>query len=223
MPLILLITFIKGTPIAFTKGFLAVANEIVKHSDSMSVASNGRLAMLLYREAEREGTLQMIKPYLNRNEFDKAFRLEVEAIRPYLKFRNIHVVILESFLDPNLFRDLNLQRNPAHPDFSALFGDKLGLSISPVFGGRTAEAEFEVLCGVPSLEQLSSVEFNTFTGASAHCLPNLLAELGYRTVASNPYKPDFFNVQPAYKRAGFSEQQFPEEFCHQSQATSQIW
>ena len=122
-----------------------------------------------------------------------------DRLRPYLKPRNVHLLILESFLDPRLFRDLKLSRDPVHPDFAALFGDQLGLSIAPVFGGATSQAEFEVLCGVPALERLSSVEFNTFTGAPARCLPDLLGQLGYRAVASNAYKPNFFNTQSAYK------------------------
>jgi hypothetical protein len=34
-----------------------------------------------------------------------------------------------------------------HPDFERLFGKKIGFSVSPVFGGKTSQAEFEVLCG----------------------------------------------------------------------------
>jgi phosphoglycerol transferase MdoB-like AlkP superfamily enzyme len=212
LPLVLVVTLIKATPVAFATGFKSVAHEIVKYSDGKSVETNGRLAMLLFREAEREGTLKAIEPYLNRAGFDKAFAREVAGIRPYLKPRNVHLIVLESFLDPRLFRDLKLSRDPVHPDFAALFGNKLGLSTSPVFGGATSQAEFEVLCGVPALERLSSVEFNTFTGAQAHCLPGLLGELGYRAIASNAYKPNFFNTQPAYKGMGFAEQQFPVEF-----------
>ncbi len=212
LPLVMVVTLIKATPTAFATGFKSVAHEIVKYSDGKSVESNGRLAMLLFREAEREGTLAMIEPYLNRPGFDKAFAGEVAGIRPHLQPRNVHLIVLESFLDPRLFRDLKLSGDPVHPDFTALFGDKLGLSVSPVFGGATSQAEFEVLCGVPAMERLSSVEFNTFTGAQAHCLPGLLAELGYRAIASNAYKPNFFNTQPAYKGMGFAEQQFPVEF-----------
>ncbi len=212
LPLVLVVTLIKATPIAFAMGFKSVVHEIVKYSDGKSVESNGRLAMLLYREAEREGTLEMIEPYMNRPGFDKAFVREVEGIRPYLQPRNVHLIIMESLLDPRLFSDLKLSRDPVHPDFAALFGDKVGLSVSPVFGGATSQAEFEVLCGVPAFERLSSVEFNTFTGAQAHCLPGLLAELGYRSIASNAYKPNFFNTQAAYRGMGFAEQQFPVEF-----------
>jgi len=212
MPLVLVLTFIKAMPMAFATGFKTLAHEIVKWSDGRSVETNGRLAMMLYREAERTKTLAMIQPYLNRTGFDTAFAQEVAGIRHQFKPRNVHLLVLESFLDPRLFRDLKLSRDPVHPDFRALFGDQLGLSLSPLFGGGTAQAEFEVLCGVPALEQLSSIEFNTFTGSPAHCLPDLLGALGYRAVASNAYKPSFFNTQPAYTGMGFAEQQFPEEF-----------
>jgi phosphoglycerol transferase MdoB-like AlkP superfamily enzyme len=99
-----------------------------------------------------------------------------------------------------------------HPDFKQLFGGKMGLSIAPVFGGATAQAEFEVLCGVPAFEKLSSVEFNVFTGSAVNCTPGILQRLGYRTVATNAYKPHFFNAQPAYKGMGFQEAYFPREF-----------
>lgn len=212
MPLVVMLVLIRATPEAFATGFKTIAFDIVKYSDGKSVETNGRLAMMLYREAEREGTLQTIQPYLNRTGYDNAFKGEVERLKPQIKPRNVHLLVLESFLDPRLFHDLKLSQEAVHPDFTALFGDKLGFSISPVFGGATSQAEFEVLCGVPALERLSSVEFNTFTGAPARCLPDLLANLGYRSVASNAYKPNFFNTQPAYRGLGFAEQYFSKEF-----------
>lgn len=212
LPLVLIAVGIRATPDAFATGFQSFAHEIVTYSDGKSVESNGRLAMLLYREAQRASTLEKIEPYRNRDQFEREFARNVTAIKPYLKPRNVHLIVLESFLDPRLFDDLKFSRDPAHPDFERLFGDNLGFSFSPVFGGGTAQAEFEVLCGVPAFEKLSSVEFNAFTGSPAHCLPGLLSELGYRTVASNSYKPNFFNAQPAYQGIGFAEQQFPAEF-----------
>ncbi len=212
LPLVLVVGLIKATPEAFATGFKTLAYEIVKYSDGKSVETNGRLAMMLYREAEREGVLRAIHPYLNRPGYDKAFTGEVERIRPNLEARNVHLLVLESFLDPRLFHDLKLSQDPVHPDFAALFGDQVGLSRSPLFGGATSQAEFEVLCGVPALEQLSSVEFNTFTGAPARCLPDLLGQLGYRATASNAYKPNFFNTQSAYRGMGFAEQYFSQEF-----------
>ena len=124
----------------------------------------------------------------------------------------MHPIVLESFLDPTLFSKASYSSDPVHPEFTRLFGDKQGLSVSPVFGGATAQAEFELLCGIPALEKISSIEFNIFTGAPVYCLPGLLEKAGYRTVATNAYKPNFFNALPAYQGLGFGEIYFPTEY-----------
>lgn len=211
-PLFLLALLIKTTPAAFADSFQSLAHEIVKYSDAKSVENNGRLAMLLYREAQRTLTVEKIDPYRDRAKYEQELQARVAHIKPHLQPRNVHLIVLESFLDPRLFRDLHFSRPPVHPAFEKLFGDKLGLSLAPVFGGATAQAEFEVLCGVPAFEKLSSVEFNAFTGAPAYCLPGVLDTLGYRSVASNAYKPNFFNAQAGYAGMGFAEQHFPVEF-----------
>jgi len=211
-PLVFLAVIIKTSPTAFATSFKSVAHEIVKYSDGKSVENNGRLAMLMYREAQRSATLEKIEPYRDREQYEQQVTQRVETIQQHITPRNVHLVVLESFLDPRLFKDLKFSQSPVHPDFEKRFGDKLGLSISPVFGGATAQAEFEVLCGVPAFEKLSSVEFNVFTGSRAHCLPGILSALNYRTIASNAYKPNFFNAIPGYQGMGFNELQFPVEF-----------
>ncbi|HEY0666506.1 MAG TPA: sulfatase-like hydrolase/transferase, partial [Gallionella sp.] len=211
-PLLLVSVFIKAAPDAFARSFEQLAAEIVKYSDGKSVEQNGRLAMLAYREAQRSTALTGLGPYHDRQRYEQEMAALTNELRPHDSRRNIHLIVLESFLDPRLFRDLGFSSPPAHPAFDKLFGDRLGLSVGPVFGGATAQAEFEVLCGVPAFEQFSSVEFNVFTGAAAHCLPGKLKDLGYRSVASNTYKPNFFNALPGYQGAGFSDSYFPEEF-----------
>ncbi|HHO46968.1 MAG TPA: hypothetical protein ENN06_00675 [Desulfobacteraceae bacterium] len=88
-----------------------------------------------------------------------------------------------------------------------------GLSISPVFGGATAQAEFELLCGVPAMRELSGVEFNVFTGADTPCLPNILGKSGYHAVATNGFRPDFFNSPNAYEGIGFDKAYYPKEYA----------
>lgn len=211
-PLVFILVTMKTSPTAFASRFETVANQIVKYSDGKSVESNGRLAMLMYREAQRSATLDKVEPYRHRDQYDQQIAKRVEKIQQHITPRNVHLIVLESFLDPRLFKDLSFSQSPVHPEFEKRFGDKLGLSISPVFGGATAQAEFEVLCGVPAFEKLSSVEFNVFTGSQAHCLPSLLSSLNYRSIASNAYKPNFFNAIPGYEGMGFKELQFPVEF-----------
>ncbi len=211
-PLVMLIVFVTAIPNAVAQRFQYLATEIVTYSDGKSVEANGRIAMLLYREAQRINTFDELAPFRDRRAYDQAAGQLADELGAHADRRNVHLIVLESFLDPRLFSKLRFSSSPVHPDFERLFGDKLGLSLSPVFGGGTAQAEFEVLCGTPAFEKVSSVEFNVFTGAAAHCLPNLLNRVGYRSVASNAYKPNFFNALPAYQGAGFAESYFPQEF-----------
>lgn len=211
-PLLIIIGTIKASPDVYANTFESFSHEIVKYSDGKSVENNGRLAMLLYREAQRSATLDSLGPYRNRENYDQFVSKRIESIQQHIVPQNVHLIVLESFLDPRLFNELKFSQPPVHPDFEKFFTDKLGLSISPVFGGATAQAEFEVLCGVPAFEKLSSVEFNVFTGSHAHCLPGMLSAMNYRTIASNAYKPNFFNAIPGYQGTGFKELQFPVEF-----------
>lgn len=211
-PLVVLIVSVMAIPNAFAQRFQHLASEIITYSDGKSVEANGRIAMLLYREALRINTLDELAPFRDRQAYDHQIEQLAQELQPHASQRNVHLIVLESLLDPRLFSRLRFSSSPVHPDFERLFGDQLGLSLSPVFGGGTAQAEFEVLCGTPAFEKLSSVEFNVFTGAAAHCLPDLLNRIGYRSVASNAYKPNFFNALPAYQGAGFVESYFPQEF-----------
>lgn len=119
--------------------------------------------------------------------------------------RNVHILLLESFWDPTPLLPADhptLDGKPLlDPRFTKLW-DETGRStaMSPTFSGGTANAEFEVLCGFPIDSWAVKFEqgFN-----SAPCLPALLGSEGYRTVASHPNAPGFWNRINAYRRLGF--------------------
>jgi phosphoglycerol transferase MdoB-like AlkP superfamily enzyme len=212
LPVLLVLGLLYSTPGAVAQILTGAGSKPVKYSDAKSVERNGRLTMMLYREAQRLKALNDLAPYRARENYQKTIDKQLQAMSPTLDKRNVHLIVLESFLDPRLFSKLEFSSPPVHADFEKLFADQLGLSLSPVFGGATAQAEFEVLCGVPALEKLSSVEFNVFNGSAALCLPGQLDRLGYYTSASNTYKPNFFNAAAGYQGAGFSVSHFPTEF-----------
>lgn len=212
LPVGMLIGLIMVSPSAYTDFINRAGNGIVQYSDAKSVESNGRYTMLFYREAERQNALAATLPYHNRVSYEQAIAARANRLQKNANHKNVHLIVLESFLDPRLFELARFSKDPAHPDFEKLFGKNLGFSVSPVFGGASAQAEFEVLCGVPALDQLSSVEFNVFTGTPAYCLPGVLGKIGYRTIASNAYKPSFFNAPLAYQGIGFAEAYFPREY-----------
>ena len=116
--------------------------------------------------------------------------------------RNIHIVLLESFWDPSELKKAHYKQNPLAPDFRKLW-KSAGYShaLDPVFGGYTANSEFEVLCGFPVTKD--TVKFERQLLNDVPCLPHLLADKGYRTVISHPNVPVFWNRVNAYRNLGF--------------------
>lgn len=212
LPLLLLTGAAELFPELYVASFQKIGGEIITWDDASSVEINGRFMMLLYREAERKISQTKTEMFRDRPQYEQKAQQQAGWIRTNSNRRNIHLVVMESFLDPTLYQGAGYTRDPLHPSFKKLFGNKMGLSVSPVVGGRTSQAEFEVLCGVPAFEELVGVEFNSFTGAPAYCLPGTLELAGYRTMASNAYNPSFFNTPNAYKGIGFEKIYFPKEY-----------
>lgn len=116
-----------------------------------------------------------------------------------LSGRNVHVLLLESFWDPTPL--LDPARPILDPRFYALWEETArSTALSPTFSGGTANAEFELLCGFPidSWAVKFELGFN-----QAPCLPALLRDQGYRTIASHPNDAGFWNRVSAYPRLGF--------------------
>jgi len=125
--------------------------------------------------------------------------------------RNVHIVLLESFWDPALLKEAGYNRDPLAPAFRRLW-KQTGFShvMSPVYGGYTANAEFEILCGFPVIED--NVKFERQLLNDVPCLPHLLAGYGYRTLASHPNVPVFWNRINAYRRMGFQTYWSKQDF-----------
>jgi len=116
--------------------------------------------------------------------------------------RNVHIIVLESFFDPLTLGPDWVPEDPLPDSFRALW-EKTGFSkaLSPVFGGYTANAEFETLCGFPVTE--NAVFFEGWLRRSVPCLPRILADAGYKSVASHPNVSGFWNRTHAYNLMGF--------------------
>ena len=132
--------------------------------------------------------------------------------------RNVHLVVLESFFDITLLKNVTFTLPPTRNSLEAKLHELENVSISPSYGGGTPNAEFEVLCGLPSLAIAHSLEFEVFTGSGTDCLPTILGKQGYLTVASHPYSPNTFNRERAYRSLGFSKRLFATTNYDQSDA-----
>lgn len=184
-----------------------------------NTAQNGYLTSLLYFEAIMAHSKIKANEILKGEDGEKYEESQTqltEFIKEKGNKRNIHVIMMESFFNPKLFTKINYNNLIYAKEFSNMVDNHESAVISPVFGGFTAEAEFEVLCGAPALHKYGSIEFNSFTGENVSCTPNLLKGAGYRVVATNSYKPSFFNAINAYKGVGFGEIYFPRQYAPKS-------
>ena len=118
--------------------------------------------------------------------------------------RNVHLVLLESIWDPLRLGAYRFDQDPFDPRFRRLLeasGDS-GV-LSPVFGSLTANAEFEMLCGLPTSQRV--VFFTRHLKRPMPCLPRALRDSGYLTVASHPNHANFWSRDRAYGLIGFEQ------------------
>jgi len=124
-----------------------------------------------------------------------------------LEKRNIHVIVLESFVDPRLIKELDLDRSFIASELLAYLGIKREFSrvISPIYGGGTAESEFELLTGIKGLGKVNQIEFNVMQGGKTNSFVNILGSYGYYSHATIAPSSEFFNSKRAYISIGFDK------------------
>ena len=125
--------------------------------------------------------------------------------------RNVHVFVLESFFDPLSLGEQWVPEDPIAEDFRELWAQTGNTTaMSPVFGGYTANAEFEVLCGFPVTR--NAVFFEGWLRNTSPCLPSVLTQAGYFTMASHPNVPGFWNRTNAYQLVGLQNYMSKSQF-----------
>jgi hypothetical protein len=133
------------------------------------------------------------------------------APAPHFVPRNVHLVLLESVWDVTALEAYRFSDDPFDPRFRALW-EAGGSSrmLTPTFGGATANAEFELLCAMPAVRD--AVVFEVALRRPVPCLPRLLREAGYHTVAVHPFEADFWSRDSAYELLGFESYRAREAF-----------
>jgi len=144
-------------------------------------------------------------------------RLESVA-SPYMGFigsdlgkanqRNIHIIVLESFIDPLSIPGAQITPDPFAPMFQEWRRSSGLRSVQPVFGGRSPDGEFEILCGLPVTLDDGAVIFSQLKLPSVDCLPRKLQSLGWKTESWVPVSPAEFSYDQAYERIGIENRRF---------------
>ena len=88
-------------------------------------------------------------------------------------------------------------------------GFKAFRATSPVYGGGTANAEFEMLTGLPSnsgvLSGIIYQEYASLMKDNSATLPSVLHTEGYKTIAAHNYGGKFWRRDEVYKKFGFDK------------------
>lgn len=127
---------------------------------------------------------------------------------------DIIVIMDESLADFRVLGD-NLKTNvPVTPFLDSLTENTVrGFALTPIFGGGTANAEFEVLtgCSMAFLPK-GSIAYQQYLRQEIFSLPRLLESYGYDTFATHPYFSSGWNRTKAYPLLGFQEMTFLEDY-----------
>ena len=178
---------------------------VFSHSFSQRVSTlrNGLLLELVLEA----GLLEVEPPRGYSAEAVRAALAPVDSGRaaaPHGQRPHVIVWLMEAVSDP-LALGFELSEDPL-PTFHALQREQgRGEVLSPVFGGLSANAEFELItgCSMAFLPR-DSCPFKQFVHRPLPtALPALLAEAGYRTRALHVESLDFFNYRQVYPRLGY--------------------
>ena len=126
---------------------------------------------------------------------------------------NVIVIMNESFADLSIIGDLNTNV-PVTPFFDSLAENTVkGYALTSVFGGNTANAEFEFLTGhsmafMPS----DSVPYQQFINRDLYSIAHHMSSLGYKTFATHPYYESGWSRNTVYSYLGFDEYTFIEDY-----------
>lgn len=101
----------------------------------------------------------------------------------------------------------------ATPYFDSLSGVTKGNLYVNTFGGGTANTEFEFLTGMTVGNYPYPVmPYNNFVKRDKYSIAKYFNNLGYKTIAMHPYTATNYHRDKVYKRFGFNELVFYEDF-----------
>ena len=177
-----------------------------------TVRENGRFNSSIFYALQELSYSNLLDEYSN----DEQNNINIkETIYPnkILNHRNVHIVVMESFIDPRLIKELKLPESFISKQLIKYLNDQRKFSriVSPIYGGGTAQAEFELLTGIKALGKVNQIEFNTMQGSRINAFVDALSANNYFSTALIAPSSEFFNSKRAYKSLGFDQVNFLQE------------
>ncbi len=122
--------------------------------------------------------------------------------------RNIHILLLESFRRPAA---AGIDDVALDPRFRRWLDKSGSRALSPVIGGRTTDAQFELSCGLPGVIGPGQIMHWRLRGEPA-CLPRRLAARGWYTRVSNLDPAGAFRLDDPLARVGWLDRRYRPHF-----------
>ncbi len=115
---------------------------------------------------------------------------------------NVVVIMSETFWDPMVLQGIEYSE-----DLIKNFRENLaGEIIVPVFGGGTANSEFEALTGLSTYDMAEGIiAYNIYLNQPTPSIAEVFRENGYKTMAIHPNTKYFYNRDNAYEYMGFDK------------------
>lgn len=130
---------------------------------------------------------------------------------------NIIVIMNESYADFEVLGSELRTNQPVTPFLDSLEENTVrGYALTSIFGGTTANAEFEFLTGL-SMANVpeGSCPYQQYISRETYSLAHLLQSLGYQTFATHPYFSSGWNRTAVYPHLGFGGMTFLEDYPYQ--------
>ncbi len=127
---------------------------------------------------------------------------------------NILVIMDESYADFDIFGEPLRTNKPVTPFIDSLTENtQKGYALTSVYGGNTANAEFEFLTGhTMGFLPKDSVPYQQFIRDNLFAMPRLMHALGYRTFATHPYYASGWSRERMYPYMGFEAFTFQDSY-----------
>ena len=127
---------------------------------------------------------------------------------------NIIVIMNESYSDLSIYEDITGKTKNPDPYWDSLKENTIhGYAMSSVFGGNTANSEFEFLTGL-SMANLpaGSIAYHSYIKDNMYSVVRALNDSGYDSLVMHPYFSDGWNRLTVYPRLGFRKMMFIDDF-----------
>lgn len=210
--IVLLSLFVFTTRTQITKTFQDKHFNYTVWAQEDTVRENGRFNTSIFYAIQELDYSDLLEEYSN----EKQNNINIQELlypSKIINHRNIHIIVMESFIDPRLIEELKLPESFISKQLIKYLNEQQNFSrvISPIYGGGTAQAEFELLTGIKALGKVNQIEFNTMQGSRISAFVDALSINDYFSTAMIAPSSEFFNSKRAYKSLGFDQVGFLQE------------